>query len=494
MMNLKKSKKALIIVLAALIIAELPYVKTNDVCGGYKGWITKKGYTYYYNKNGNMVTGLTNIDMDTYYFLKKDYSSMNKGALVKGWKKLSDNYYFFSRQTGAMVKGEVIDGIKISDDGRAKVSKTDTKILDQRINARWLVEKIAGEEETKSDKKNKCMEYLEKEEGLKEALDSLSIKYTEESLEDVGEAEVLRCEVKELIIVECGYDSSSYVNLTKKAAKVSKVRLKKAVLYENGDIKVRWTKSNSCDSYLLYKKASGECGYSLIKKTTKRGYKDTDTIPGKRYYYRVVALKNETALTRKTFSKHSATKKCLSRKKPSKTAYLGDSVMSGFDVYDIIGSGEKSFAEVGQSINTLNNSGMGEVLDYKPDRVFIMSGTNDCVGNRSDDQLKNDIDSYISVCKKLYNVNNKVEIIAMGIGPTNTDRVPMDNVNRYNRFLKNEASKYNYIHFFNTASFLKGKDGHIKSEYVAGDGIHWSGSAYTLIYGKLKNFVAKWKV
>ena len=154
-----------VILMLSIIINSVGFDYTVVDAGNY-GWIEKSGYTYYYNKSGEMVTGLTNINMDTYYFMKKDIGSMKKGSLVRGWKKLGNNYYFFSRQTGAMVTGEKVDGIVLKDNGKARLTTGVEQSIKSMISARTLVNSITDPSDSKNIKKEKCKVYLEDIDGL----------------------------------------------------------------------------------------------------------------------------------------------------------------------------------------------------------------------------------------------------------------------------------------------------------------------------------------
>lgn len=70
-------------------------------------FVNKSGYTYYYNKNGNLKTGFFKAGDGKYYYADA------KGRIQKcGWKKIGTDKYYFSLTTGAAYVGGIkkIDG------------------------------------------------------------------------------------------------------------------------------------------------------------------------------------------------------------------------------------------------------------------------------------------------------------------------------------------------------------------------------------------------
>ena len=134
-------KKLFLYLSTFIMILTLPGLKYVFGDNDHTGWHKENGLTYYYLSNGKKATGLVNIKMDSYYFMKKDHKVLKKGAMVYGWKNIGKYYYFFNRQSGAMVKGEYIDGVYLRDNGKAKLKSGDKKIIDQFINARKETQK-----------------------------------------------------------------------------------------------------------------------------------------------------------------------------------------------------------------------------------------------------------------------------------------------------------------------------------------------------------------
>ena len=63
----------------------------------FDGWVEDGDYTYYY-REGQMVTGFSRIDNDTYYF------AFN-GVMVTGWQELGENTWYYFGEDGVMADG-----------------------------------------------------------------------------------------------------------------------------------------------------------------------------------------------------------------------------------------------------------------------------------------------------------------------------------------------------------------------------------------------------
>ncbi len=88
----------------------------------FKGWVEESDNTYYYDANGNKVTGIHKIGRKLYYFEEKNssgvlvkanwvmvnnkrYYAMPDGSLKIGWISFGDEYYYCG-EDGAIVYGK----------------------------------------------------------------------------------------------------------------------------------------------------------------------------------------------------------------------------------------------------------------------------------------------------------------------------------------------------------------------------------------------------
>ena len=74
--------------------------------------------TYYFNSEGNMVTGWVQTNDNKWYFFD-NAKTLDEGKLCLGWKQIDGAWYFFSTDDGAMlVNTTTADGYRIGADGR----------------------------------------------------------------------------------------------------------------------------------------------------------------------------------------------------------------------------------------------------------------------------------------------------------------------------------------------------------------------------------------
>jgi hypothetical protein len=173
-----------------------------------------------------------------------------------------------------------------------------------------------------------------------------------------------------------------------------------------------WKKINGAKRYHIFRSTKKDGKYKEIASTTKQKYTDKTVKSGHTYYYKIYAA-GITDNNRRVISKYSKRIKAVTKTKVQKTAYVGDSVMSGLAVYGIVsGSGKKVIYKVGASpYSFYNSSVMDELLNYKPDRMFIMLGTNSLVGSPSGSQMDSSISYYKSIIEECLKENPDMQVI-----------------------------------------------------------------------------------
>lgn len=118
-------------------------------------WKSRNQNVFYY-ENGKKVTGLKEINQKYYYFA-------SNGIQRTGWQKCQGDFYFFkiaNGKNGYMEKSKTINGIRLTTDGKAKLTATSTAKLDILIKANKILEKAVRPEMEKSEKLKKIFEYL----------------------------------------------------------------------------------------------------------------------------------------------------------------------------------------------------------------------------------------------------------------------------------------------------------------------------------------------
>lgn len=118
-------------------------------------WKTRKQRFFYY-ENNKKVTGLVRIQEKYYYFAPN-------GIQKTGWQSLNGDYYFFKTANGNkgwMVTSKTVNGIPLDENGKAIVTSDNKMKLETLIQANQIVEKAVRPEMEKSEKLQKCFEYL----------------------------------------------------------------------------------------------------------------------------------------------------------------------------------------------------------------------------------------------------------------------------------------------------------------------------------------------
>ena len=127
-----------------------------------KGWLTtKSGKTYYFNSDGTMRTGWLKLKTGKYYFSKKGVMSVgsvkidksyyyfdDEGVMLTGWQDVDGtDYYYCSDGKRAVNKTVTIDGKKVKFDKNGKV-KSNTSSASGSKKSDTSEEKILPEEIT----------------------------------------------------------------------------------------------------------------------------------------------------------------------------------------------------------------------------------------------------------------------------------------------------------------------------------------------------------
>lgn len=73
--------------------------------------------TYYFDQNGNMVTGWIKTADNNWYFFESAKTA-DEGKMALGWKNISGSWYYFNADGSMMKNGITPDGYNIGDDGR----------------------------------------------------------------------------------------------------------------------------------------------------------------------------------------------------------------------------------------------------------------------------------------------------------------------------------------------------------------------------------------
>ena len=152
---------------------------------------------------------------------------------------------------------------------------------------------------------------------------------------------------------------------------------------------------------------------------------------------------------------------------------------------------------------TLINSGVGgyktthlidkfynTIEQYKPDKVFILIGTNDFLLDRTNDEIT---DYTKTLINKTKNLSPDIKIYVETIYPIN-EIIKGKNEKRNNKDIRKinaKVKKYceeNNITYIDMYSVLEDKEGNLKEEYTK-DGLHLNDKGYEIVTKILKPYV-----
>ena len=261
-----------------------------------------------------------------------------------------------------------------------------------------------------------------------------------------------------------------------------------------GTIELNWEKAANANQYEVYRKEKGKGEYQLLATTKKTKYVDKSGQVHVTYVYQIRPIMTDAQKEIIGIGEKSQAVKCKVRKKNPKVAYAGDSIMTGFSVYNVL-KGKKNarvFAGVGLNTGSFASSKeMKSLLKYNPDRLYIMLGVNSLWSTDSK-RLNSMWSQYEKILKKCHKKNPNMEIIVVGVAPVGKGaKISQKAVTKFNKLLKKKVSKKADMYYCDISESMSNAKGYLLPEYGAGDGIHWKSSTYRHVLKQWDNFAKK---
>lgn len=284
----------------------------------------------------------------------------------------------------------------------------------------------------------------------------------------------------------------------KQIVKLKKPAITSVAATTKGTIELQWKKVKGANRYEIYRKKKNQKNYVRIAWTQKLKYTDKKGKKNTTYYYKIRAVYVDGQKNITGASSRSQRHKCKVRNKNPKVAYVGDSIMTGFSGYGILRGRKNSrvFAAVGMNTWKFNSSKeMQALLQYNPDRMYIMMGVNSLWSSDSD-ALNSLLESYEKIIKKCRKRNANIEIFVIGVAPVGRNASVSSNaVRKFNSLLKKMASKMESVYYYSLSDSLADSNGYLLSKYAAGDGVHWRRETYDYVLKKWDSYTKKvyWK-
>ncbi|HEY9062194.1 MAG TPA: GDSL-type esterase/lipase family protein [Pseudobacteroides sp.] len=170
--------------------------------------------------------------------------------------------------------------------------------------------------------------------------------------------------------------------------------------------------------------------------------------------------------------------------------FFGDSLTQGFGLKKYFTSG--NLINKGVSANTTKDAlkRVNDVIGNKPDKVFIMLGTNDIWTLREEEDI---MDNYNEIINKIRSACPYVEIIVQSVLPMGKNALARNpdvsnkGIESLNTRIK-DMVKVCSLKYVDIGILLKDKNGNMSDKYTK-DGVHINSSAYDLWAKKIKDMV-----
>ncbi|MDO5155796.1 MAG: GDSL-type esterase/lipase family protein [Eubacteriales bacterium] len=274
-------------------------------------------------------------------------------------------------------------------------------------------------------------------------------------------------------------------SISEAATKLGKPMLVNVLATEKSEIKLMWMPAQGAQKYKVYRATSKKGKYKLITTTKKTKYVDKKGTPLKTYYYKVRAMKKDSKTKKWTYGAYSNIMKKKVRKKVKKIAYAGDSLTVGLLNYGKVkeSSNLKVYAQVGIGVAAYYNSDLlTSLLDYNPDRLYIMLGVNDLAGKPTEASMNQSLANYKAIIQSCLKKNPDMEIVVTEVCPVGRlATVRMDSVTLYNRKLEDTFMDNDNVYFCELYWDVVDENGYLRKEYSAGDGLHWNSVIYDVM-------------
>ena len=167
--------------------------------------------------------------------------------------------------------------------------------------------------------------------------------------------------------------------------------------------------------------------------------------------------------------------------------FLGDSITDGCEWKELTGISRATNRGIGGDTAWGVLARLDEVTEGKPEKIFLMIGTNDLARGKTPAEVHDKIAEILETIKR---ESPETTVYLQSVFPTNEDfgtRYSNDDVNPLNVMLKKLASVKG-VTWVDVASVLKDERGKLKEELTE-DGLHLNGQAYYLWYSVIRKYL-----
>ena len=167
--------------------------------------------------------------------------------------------------------------------------------------------------------------------------------------------------------------------------------------------------------------------------------------------------------------------------------FLGDSITDGCEWIELTGISRVTNRGIGGDTAWGVLARLDEVTEGKPEKIFLMIGTNDLARGKTPAEVNDKISEILST---IHRESPETTIYLQSVFPTNEDlgtRYSNDNINPLNIMLKKLASVKG-VTWVDVAPVFKDERGKLKKELTK-DGLHLNGQAYYLWYSVIRKYL-----
>lgn len=279
---------------------------------------------------------------------------------------------------------------------------------------------------------------------------------------------------------------------------LSQAVLKKITAKSNTSLKLEWKKEKEAGYYRIYRASKKQGDYQEIAGTKNTCYTDKSCEKHKTYYYKIQAcISKEDASRNSKLSKAMAGR---TKNQPKSVVFAGDSITEGLKTYhqlEKIKTPGKKHVIAHRGLGTLSfqtngvfggKTAVDKIIDYQPDRLYLMLGMNEVSYRNQKDMLKN----YAEILQQIQEESPKTEIVLVSVAPvtrnvTKTNK-GFNNIAKWNRNVKKLAKEYQ-CYYMDCTNTLADSKGYLK--YNGGDGIHWNLKGYGAFVKQIIRFEKK---
>ena len=167
--------------------------------------------------------------------------------------------------------------------------------------------------------------------------------------------------------------------------------------------------------------------------------------------------------------------------------FLGDSITDGCEWRELTGISRVTNRGIGGDTAWGVLARLDEVTEGKPEKIFLMIGTNDLARGKTPEEVR---DKIAEILDTIEHESPSTKVYLQSVFPTNEDlgtKASNDNINPLNDLLVKLAAEKR-VTWVDIRPVLRDEHGKLKRELTM-DGLHMNGQAYYLWYSVIRKYL-----